>query len=109
MFIYFDAIFINKLESRETKYLLTLKDDSKEILNLMFRLSALYTIEKNIADWYENGYLNAEHGAMIRDEIKVILKKMKRFMMAMTDSFKPADEKLDCMICPPDGDLYKSV
>jgi hypothetical protein len=86
-----------------------LKDDSKEVVLLLYKLSALYTIEKNIADWYENGYFTAEHGAMIRAEIKVILKKMKRFMMAMTDCIKPDDDKLDCMISPPDGDLYKNI
>jgi len=87
-----DTIFINKISDREGKYLIFLKDDSKEILNLLYKLSALCRIQKNIGDYYEHGYFTSEHGAMIRNEIKTILKKMKRFTVALTDTMTPADD-----------------
>ena len=39
-----DTNFINKISGRESKYLIFLKDDSKEILSLLFRLSALHRL-----------------------------------------------------------------
>lgn len=104
-----DTIFINKISGRESKYLIFLKDDSKEILNLLFRLSALHRLQRNIGDFFEYGYFTPEHGAMIRSEIKVALTKMKRFTVALTDTMLPADDQLDSMIAPADGDLYKSI
>lgn len=104
-----DTIFINKISGRESKYLIFLKDDSKEIFNLMFRLSALHRLMKNIGDFYEYGYFTPEHGAMIKCEIKETLTKMKRFTVTLTDTMMPSDDQLDSMIAPPDGDLYKSI
>lgn len=104
-----DTIFINKINVRENKYLIFLKDDSKEILNLLFRLSALNRLWNSLQDFYEHGYFTHEHGVMIKAEIKVTLTKMKRFTVTLTDSMLPSDDQLDSMIAPPDGDLYKSI
>jgi len=104
-----DTIFINKIKVREGKYLIFLKDDSKEALNLLFRLSSLQRLLKNISDFYEHGYFTSEHGNMIKSEIKETLTKMKRFTVTLTDSMQPSDDCLDSMIAPADGDLYKSI
>lgn len=39
--ILMDTTFINKISDREGKYLIFLKDDSKEILLILFKLNAL--------------------------------------------------------------------
>jgi hypothetical protein len=46
---------------------------------------------------------------MIRNEIKNILKNMKKFVVSLVDTMLPCDELLNCMIAPSDGDLYKSI
>lgn len=72
-------------------------------------MSALCRIQKNIGDFYEHGYFTPEHGLMIRNETKVILSKMKRFTVVLTDTMTPTDDQLDSMIAPADGELYKSI
>merc|ERR1712130_501597 len=72
----FDIAFLKKIQSKETKEFVFLKNDSKEIINLFFKLSTLIKIERDIGTWYEHGYLNADHGEMIRAEIKDTLDKM---------------------------------
>jgi len=107
----FDLAFLKKMRSKEEKEFVYLKNDSKEILSLLFKLSTLMKIERDIGTWYEHGYLNAEHGEMIRAEIKDTLGKMRRFTVAMTDTMIPNDMcgLVDCMIAPNDGDLYGNI
>lgn len=71
--VQFDTAFLKKLNNKEKKEFVYFKEDSKEILNLLYKLSALFKIERDIGTWYECGYLNADHGEMIREEIKNIL------------------------------------
>lgn len=75
----------------------------------MFQLSNLVKIEKDIGMWYEHGYFNADHGEMIRAEIKNIIGKMKRFTVALTDTMQQEDSLMDVMIAPNDGDLYGNI
>lgn len=86
-----------------------MKDDTKEIIHLLYNLSNLYKIERDIGVWYEHGYLNADHGEMIRAEIKNILGKMKRFTVSLSDCMTPDDKLVDVMIAPSDGDLYGNI
>ena len=66
-------------------------------------------IQSDIGTWYENGYLTSDQGEMIRNEIKNILKNMKKFAVSVVDTMLPCDELLNSMIAPSDGDLYKSI
>lgn len=107
--VLFDIIFLKKLDVQEKKYFNQVKADTKESLLLLFRLSTLQNIMKDIGTWYENGYLTADHGDMIREEIKNILPKISRFAINLTDAMKPREEETESMIAPSDGDLYKSI
>jgi len=107
--LYNDIMFIKKLQNKEVKYNSKLKDDSKEVMNLLFQLSHLTRIQRDLGTWYENGYLSSDHGDMIREHIQKILPEIKRFAVNLTDAMKPADSDNDCMLGPGDGDLYKSV
>ena len=42
-------------------------------------------INEDIGTWYENGYLKADHGEMIRAEIKSLLGQMKKYAVPMVD------------------------
>lgn len=77
---------MKKMQSKEKKEFFVLKNDSKECLEIFFKLSNLWKIEKDIGTWYEHGYLNAEHGEMIREEIKNQLGKLKRFTASLADT-----------------------
>lgn len=107
--VLFDIIFLKKLENQEKKYFNHVKTDTKDALLLLFRLSTLEKIMKDIGTWYEHGYLTVEHGDMIREEIKNILPKMVKYAINLTDAMKPSDDDTESMIAPPDGDLYKSI
>lgn len=106
---HFDNQFLKRMHSKETKEFVKFKDDTKELIHLLYKLSNLYKIEKDIGTWYEHGYLNADHGEMIRAEIKNILGKMKRFVISLTDCMQPDDNLVDVMIAPSDGDLYGNI
>lgn len=107
--VHFDCVFLSKIQSKEKKDFLVLKPDTKEIFNLMFQLTTLHRITKDMGVWFEHGYFTPDHGDMIRDHIKLVLSKMKRFAIGITDTMRPGDELLDNMLAPNDGDLYKSI
>ena len=52
--------------------------------------------------------MNADHGDMIRAEIKSILGKLVKYSVAIADTFQE-DKLLDVMIAPSDGDLYGNI
>jgi hypothetical protein len=54
------------LDYRFISQLKDLKPDSIEIFTLLYKLSALCKIERDIGAWYEHGYLSASQGANIR-------------------------------------------
>ena len=75
----------------------------------MYKLSTLNKIQKDLATWYEHDYLTPDHGDMVRDEIRALLPKFKKFAINLTDAISPFEEDMDNMISPNDGDLYKSI
>lgn len=105
----FDIALFKKMNSKEKKEFVVLKKDSQEIFHHLFHLSALTKIEKDIGTWYEHGYLNADHGEMIRAEIKSTIGKMKKFTVALTDTMQLEDSLMDVMIAPSDGNLYGNI
>ena len=105
----FDQAFMKKIESKEKKEFVFLKKDSKEILDHLIKLSALNKIQKNLADYYENQYLTADHGDMIREEIKRILLELQPMMVSLTDTMQMSSEISECMLSPDDGDLYGNI
>lgn len=108
--VHFDCIFLSKIQSKEKKDLsIVLKPDTKEIFNLLFQMSTLHKITKDMGQWFEYGYFTPEQGDMIREHIKLVLSKMKRFAIGLTDTMRPGEELLDNMLAPNDGDLYKSI
>ena len=48
-------------------------------------------ISKDFGSFYEFGFLNNEHGKLIKMEIKEILKKLKKFAVSLADSMMPID------------------
>ena len=105
----FDLQFMKKIEQKEKKEFVFLKKDSKELLKLFFNLSTLTKIEKDLSPWLEHGYFSYDHVEMIRNEIKSILRQLKRFTAVICDTLQPGDELVDVMIAPADGDLYNSI
>lgn len=86
-----------------------MKEDSKELLTLIYNLAALSRIERDLTSWLEHGYFTYDHVEMIRNEIKNILGKMKRFTAVIADTMAPNDDFVEVMIAPKDGDLYGNI
>lgn len=107
--IQIDCAFLKALESKEKKEFVFMKKDSKDCMNIFFKLSALFKIQQDIGTWYEHGYLTADHGEMIRAEIKNLLRQMKKYVVPMVDFIPPSDDLNDVMIAPEDGDLYGNI
>ena len=84
-------------------------DDTKEAIQLMFRLDALTRIHKNLTQWLEVEYFSGDHVAMIKRQIKLTLKAVKRHVVAITYGYNVSEEQTDSMLAPQDGDLYGSI
>ncbi|CDW85834.1 peroxisomal acyl-coenzyme a oxidase 3 [Stylonychia lemnae] len=85
-------------------------EDTRECFINLFRLDALNRIKSDIGIWLEGGYLNPQlHPSIVKNQIKVCLKNLKRHMVALTYAFAPNEENFNSMIAPNHGDLYKSV
>lgn len=105
----FDLIFMKKIDTMHKKEHASLKKDSKELLYLLFNLSTLTKIERDLTTWLEHAYFTYDHVEMIRNEIKNILGKMKRFTAVLTDCMLPHESLFDNMIAPNDGNLYGNI
>lgn len=84
-------------------------EDSKELAILLYNLCALTRIERDLTSWLEHEYFTYDHIEMIRNEIKIILGKMKRYTAVIADTLQPDDGLCDVMIAPKDGNLYGSI
>lgn len=86
-----------------------MKQDTKTVINIFFKLNALFKIQKDIGTWYESNYFTSDHGDMIREEIKVLLGQMKKYVISVVDHIPPSDDLTDVMIAPEDGNLYGHI
>ena len=86
-----------------------MKPDTKAVVDLLFKISALHRISRDFSAWLEHGYFDASHCKMVREELKRLTAEFKKYAISLTDAFQPYDELMDCMIAPSDGDLYKSI
>lgn len=84
--LHFDTQFLKKVDQKEKKENMSMKKDTKELLSILFNLCALTRIEKDMTSWLEHGYFTYDHVEMIRNEIKNLLGKMKRFIAVLTDT-----------------------
>lgn len=82
----FDSIFIKKIHQREKKEHIVMTEDSKELATLLYNLCALTRIERDLTSWLEHEYFTYDHIEMIRNEIKIILGKMKRYTAVIADT-----------------------
>ena len=62
----FGANFLKKIQARETKEFVILKNDTKIIYETLFKLSAVHKILKDLGSWFEFGYLSSEQADMLR-------------------------------------------
>lgn len=83
--------------------------DTFECFELLFRLDALTRINTNLATWLEVGYFNQNHAQIVRNQISLTLKALKRHIVSLTYGFAPSEDLTDSMLAPSDGDLYNSV
>jgi hypothetical protein len=96
---------LKKLQTGEAKS----NEDTKECMNLLFKLHCLTRIEADLGTFRDGDYLTSEHGEWVKESILEICSKLKRHVISLTDLFYPYDDMMDSMIAPGDGDLYGSI
>lgn len=60
LLLHYDINFFKKIHTNEVKYFSVIKDDSKQIMNLMFKLSHLTRMEKSLVTYFEDGYFTSD-------------------------------------------------
>ena len=93
----------------ENKINIGANEDTKEVMNLLFRLDALSRIKKGLSTWLEGGYFDGTHVAIIREGIMKTNAAIKRHAVAYTYSLLYDEDLIDSMLAPTDGQLYKSI
>ena len=91
---------MKKIVSREQKEFVFLKKDTKELLTLLFKLSTLHKIERDLGTWLEHAYFTYDHVEMIRSEIKETIANLARFSAVIADTLQPSDKYVQVMIAP---------
>lgn len=54
---------------------------------MLFQISALHRISRDLGSWLEHGYFSPDHCNMVRSELKKLLFEFKKYAVALTDMF----------------------
>lgn len=77
--------------------------DTKEVMNLLFRLDTLNRILKGAGTWLEAEYLEGSQVQLIREGIMKTNLSLKRHAVAYTYALSYDEELIDSMLAPTDG------
>eukprot|EP01121_Diplochlamys_sp_Union-15-3_P017458 TRINITY_DN6146_c0_g1_i1.p1 TRINITY_DN6146_c0_g1~~TRINITY_DN6146_c0_g1_i1.p1 ORF type:complete len:676 (+),score=120.30 TRINITY_DN6146_c0_g1_i1:43-2028(+) len=80
-----------------------------EILSLMRDLFAFYHIERDVADFVEDGYLNNDQVNIVKKNVRRLLSIIRRDAVALVDAFNFSDAMLNSALGRYDGDVYNSL
>jgi len=72
-------------------------------------LFALYTIEREIGEFLEDGYLNPSQAKWVREMEKSLLQKIRPDAVALVDSFNFSDHLLGSALGRYDGQVYQAL
>jgi acyl-CoA oxidase len=76
------------------------------VMDRLVALHALATIDDNMGDFIEDGYVSAEQAGAIRGEVAALLAELRPDAAALVDSFALDDYFLNSALGASDGDVY---
>lgn len=80
-----------------------------EVLKKVCDLYALSTMEKDLSEFMEDGYVYPKQAKWIRDEVKVLLGHMKREVVGLCDAWGFSDYHLNSVLGRNDGNVYDNL
>jgi len=78
----------------------------KNILTKLCHLFALRTIQQNIGDFVEDGYLSNAQIVLVKKAVTRLCKEIRPFAVSLTDAFNIPDFILNSPLGRKDGDIY---
>jgi len=81
----------------------------KEILSVLRDLFALYYVEKDLADFLEDGYITAQQGNQVRQHVRRLLGVVRRDAVPLVDAFNLSDMYLNSALGKYDGKVYEAL
>ncbi|KAI9313438.1 acyl-CoA dehydrogenase/oxidase C-terminal [Dichotomocladium elegans] len=79
-----------------------------EVMRKMASLFALYTMEKDVADFLTSGYLSSEQVEMLKTQVIALLEQVRPNAVSLVDAFALPDYFLHSALGRYDGKVYKA-
>ncbi|KAF9583785.1 acyl-coenzyme A oxidase [Lunasporangiospora selenospora] len=83
--------------------------ESVRVLQKLSNLHALHTIQQNLADFVEDGYLNPAQCQSLRAQVKDLVTSLADEAVGLVDAFDHPDFLLNSALGASDGDAYKRL
>jgi len=84
-------------------------DDLHPVLKKLSDLFALYNMEKELGDFTEDGYINANQAAHLRCQVRRLLVEIRKDAVALVDAFNFSDFALGSALGRYDGNAYNQL
>ncbi|KAJ0180775.1 hypothetical protein K1T71_004179 [Dendrolimus kikuchii] len=87
------------------------KEDSlKPVLNKLFNLYGLWSLDSHLVELYQGGYGNGEALArLLRDGVMELCGELKGEIVSVVDALAPTDFVLNSVLGRSDGNLYQNL
>ncbi|KAF8971984.1 acyl-coenzyme A oxidase [Entomortierella lignicola] len=82
---------------------------SIKVLERLSHLHALHTIQTNLADFVEDGYLSPAQCNSLRSQVKILVASLADEAIGLVDAFDHPDFLLNSALGASDGDAYKRL
>lgn len=79
------------------------------VLSDLARLFGLYWIEREIGDFFEDGYMSRKHAKWVRAGVLALLDTIRPNAVALVDAFDYSDFVLKSALGRYDGDVYPAI
>ena len=89
----------------------SMQDGSNErrVMNELQKCMALWMIERDMGDFCEDRYLNAEQISWVRENVSIMLKKLRPIAVPLVDAMDYNDFRLKSAIGRKDGNVYEAL
>ncbi|KAG0367913.1 acyl-CoA dehydrogenase/oxidase [Gamsiella multidivaricata] len=82
---------------------------SVKVLEILSNLHALHTIQTNLVDFVEDGYLSPAQCLSLRAQVKALVASLADDAIGLVDAFDHPDFLLNSALGASDGDAYKRL
>ncbi|KAF9199511.1 acyl-coenzyme A oxidase [Haplosporangium sp. Z 27] len=100
---------IREAQSPETDADRRAEPASIKVLERLSHLHALHTIQTNLADFVEDGYLSPAQCNSLRSQVKILVASLADEAIGLVDAFDHPDFLLNSALGASDGDAYKRL